>query len=53
MINDIRDSKNLKIYLGQLDEIKARLEHIASVVSHKRLELFFLALRERCIVQPG
>jgi hypothetical protein len=36
MIDDIRNSKNLKIYLEQLDEIKARLEHIASYINEDK-----------------
>jgi len=40
MIDDIRDSKNLKIYLEQLDEIKARLEYIARYINEDKDRFF-------------
>lgn len=36
MIVDIRNSKNLKVYLEQLEEVKARLSFVASYSNEKR-----------------
>ena len=47
-----------QLYIPVRDEEEIRLSRWlidpnASVVSHKRLELFFFFLRERSVVQPG
>jgi hypothetical protein len=53
MIDDIRDSKNLKIYLEQLGEIKIRLEHIANYINEDkdRFVIEFHALQVRKIIE--